>query len=267
LAEIEAVASDMCQRIEQDERPLPFLKPVSVLGAKVLAAGGEPKPREIRGATTFGSQTCEINLDPFPQWDEDVGHLKADLAGFRTTIIGVLAHEASHVRQWTIGRERTRHEHQRSDNASRVAQASGLYTDYIAYLSTPLEIAAHSTQLAVEIRETHGDRLSSKITFENAAKQCGLWDHMTDHPISRPTCVESGAREFAPTSRLLLSNGWWIYQRLNRHQAPWPDHIAGWLRLVGHLIWPEYRNNPTPNGNVCQRRDPKTPAPATSPRL
>jgi len=213
--EVRDLVGRMMTRIEQDERPLPFPPREKLQGIFVTAKGGDPKPREIRGAA-FLNGTPIIVLDPFPCFDEEVGPLKADLEGFRSTMLGLLAHEASHIRQWVVARDEAAHS--AASMASRKAQATKDYDDYVTYLATPLELAAHSTQLAAEVWAAEADGLSQP-DFESAAARTGLWTHMTDHPVSRPACLKSGAEAFGRVGKALLANSWWAYQRLTAQDA------------------------------------------------
>lgn len=231
-ADIEVIASavtEMVRRVRRGDPPMKPGVPLSLLGARLHAATpGAPEPRAIRAGTHFSIfGTCTIDLSPFPINASDIGPLQADLTEFETAMLGLLAHEASHVRQ-REGGERTSAMHQASERASQRAWRTKLYDDYIAYLETPLETAAHATQLAVELRHLHGPDLPSG-SFLRLCRASPIWMHMSNHPDCPPTSPAAGRKAFGPVSRRLLWNAWWVYLRLTNRPPPWRPRAWRWL--------------------------------------
>lgn len=76
------------------------------------------------------------------------------LDAFRTWVTAALGYEACLLLQHRqeINRFRAKSEAEAADALSRKAKSTGLPADHVAYVSCALEIEAHATQLAVELR-------------------------------------------------------------------------------------------------------------------
>lgn len=231
-ADVDAIAvvvTEMVNRVRSGVPPLKPGIPLSLLGAQLRAVtASAPRPREIRAGAHFSVfDTSTIELKPFPVLAADIGPLQADLTEFETAMLGILAHEVSHVRQHEH-EDRTRDLHQASETANRTAKRTQTYDDYVVYLSTPLETAAHATQLAVEIRHLHGPDLREDA-FRKRCRANPVWAHMSNHPICRPASAAAAQAAFGPVSNRLLWNAWWVYLRLANRPLPWRTRAKRWL--------------------------------------
>lgn len=228
LADIALIVSRMVGRVRSGDRPM---KPTTrlVLRSAQIVAGtpGSPRPREIRASSQFSAFGSSIILAPFPHWDEDIGPLAGDIGEFETAMFGLLAHELSHVRQHEAG-ARTRDMHLASEAASQKVQRTNDYDDYIRYLCTPLEVAAHATQLAVEMRHVHGSQLRIG-QFRRHVQASWLWKYMREQPKCVKPSSKAARKAFGRVSRLLFSNAWWAYQRLENRTPTWPHRMLGWV--------------------------------------
>ncbi len=232
VADIAAVVSGMVGQVRGGNRPIKPTVRLVLRGAQVSAGTpGSPRPRDIRASSHFSAFGSSITLAPFPLWDEDIGPLVDDTDEFETAILGILAHEVSHVRQHEAG-ARTRALHLASEAASQKVQRTNAYDDYIAYLCTPLEMAAHATQLAVEMRHVHGPQLRAD-QFRRHVRASWLWKYMRDQPKCVQRSPKAARRAFGRVSPRLLSNAWWSYQRLGNRIPAWPDRMLGWV--IAHL--------------------------------
>ncbi|MGA1799358.1 hypothetical protein VH567_11325 [Sphingomonas sp. 4RDLI-65] len=99
------------------------------------------------------------------------------LDAFRTWVTAALAHEACHLLQHRQEPHRfgPKSEAGEADALSRKAKSTGLPADYVAYVSCALEIEAHATQLAAELRPA--GQLSYDAFFA-AAKASDLVAHV-----------------------------------------------------------------------------------------
>lgn len=99
------------------------------------------------------------------------------LNAFRTWMIAALAHEVCHLMQHRQEPHRFGPESdaETADALSRKAKSTGLPADYVAYVSCALEIEAHATQLAAELRPAG---LLSYDAFLAAAKASDLVAHV-----------------------------------------------------------------------------------------
>lgn len=99
------------------------------------------------------------------------------LDAFRTWVTAALAHEACHLLQHRQEPHRfgPKSEAEAADALSRKAKSTGQPADYVAYVSCALEIEAHATQLAAELRPA--GQLSYDAFF-TAAKASDLVAHV-----------------------------------------------------------------------------------------
>lgn len=103
----------------------------------------------------------------------------AELGDFRKWLTAVLAHEACHRMQHIQDPERfvPGGEADAAVALNKKAASTGLAADYVAYVSCPLEIEAHGTQLAAELR--FKDELDHDA-FVAASKTSALLRHVKE---------------------------------------------------------------------------------------
>ncbi|RRN63447.1 hypothetical protein [Caulobacter sp. 602-1] len=214
LEEIDFAVDLMVEQLAAGDPPLPA-KPVRILDAQLVAGGAEQtmRPRDVRAATKFPvAGKPSIELKPFPAVGQSTEFLAEDLAAFRFAVRPVLAHEAAHVRQAVQGGQAWIDKITAADKASQEALRSNTYQDYMNYLATPIEMAAHATQLAVEVLGVHGGGLD-QVEFEKRCGQAWVWRHARD--ATRWTeGQQTRLPMFIPVATAWRLQAWWLYQRL-----------------------------------------------------
>lgn len=228
FATIRTEVAKMRERLHRDLLPIDFRSKPRLRGAEVTFSGGAPSPREIRASAESTDRSSVIKLSPFPEFYEDISNLTDDLDEFELAMTGILAHELSHVRQWQIGGNRTRRAHAASQASHEKAQLTGLYPDYIDYVATPLELAAHATQLAAETQVQCGQDLTRR-QFDEVCRRSALWRHISDHPISKPGSKLEAFWHLRRVKSRLLANGWWAYRHLAGRKSGW---IYRWVHRI-----------------------------------
>lgn len=213
--EFRTIADEAAAMVREVRAGYPPLRPgqlKTILGAVVRVSGGSPSPGDIRASAHNGESGPFIRLHPFPMFASEIGPIAAQPDEFETAITGLLVHEFTHIKQHEGG-SRTAGLLLLADKAGKTVVRTLAYDDYIAYLSTPPETAAHATQMAAEVLHLQGARLG-RAAFLKACRNSPLWSHMTDHPQIRPPSKTEGHKAFMSISGLLLRNAWWAYLRL-----------------------------------------------------
>lgn len=217
LVDIGAAVEGMVRHLHADQAPIRVAKPVRLRGIPVQGDRGD---RPITAQTITADYVVpkingaigSIRLSPFPLSVEDAEPLKADLDLFRRMMRSVLAHELTHVRQGEFGGDALAADLLAAAGLSEVANASGGFQDYVAYVGHPVERAAHGTQMAVEVIDTAGPGLDRR-GFDAACQTVRLWDHVQNHPRFSGD-EKDRARLFASLAPGLRDDAWRAYLRL-----------------------------------------------------
>jgi hypothetical protein len=134
----------------------------------------------IRACYYPGSQSIALEGET---WHTAQTPDASKLDAFRSWVTAALAHEVCHLLQHRQEPNRfgPQSEAEAADALSRQARSTGLPADYVAYVSCALEIEAHATQLAAELRPA--GQLSYNA-FSAAAKGSDLVAHVRRNSTS-----------------------------------------------------------------------------------
>lgn len=152
---------------------------------------------------------------------------KTTLAAFETMVIGALAHEACHLLQHRESPQMfgKGSEAETAEMLSRKVWCSQMPEDYVAYVSCELEMEAHATQLAAQLRSS-GELV--RADFNVSAKASPLVAH-----IKRNSSTADGV-EWPAWSALeaTLLNEAWIASELIWGRSEKENKAPGPLPIV-----------------------------------
>lgn len=210
LEEVQAAVDHVLANLLREDAPLKLVGAPTIGGLPICAAGANAPvaPREVRACFADHS----LDLDPFPKFFEHAEILAADLALVRIALRPILAHEACHARQRARGDAKVQSVLDDAKRLSSDAKTSKAYSDYLIYLRNAAELAAHATQLAVEVRDAYGPGLGSS-DFERRCRQSWLWRHLWKGGSWTPDPEDRGAA-FKAYADELLPQSLWAYARL-----------------------------------------------------
>lgn len=180
IGAIEAAVNRMVGNLSADRSALNYTtEDRTLLGAKL---GTEPS-----GYTDAALDVSAIRALYYPvsgsimltgkTWSTDKTPDAATLSAFRSWVIAALAHELCHLLQHRQSPEKfgLGSEAEEADALSRRAKCSGLPGHYVTYVGCALEMEAHATQLAAELRSL-GELTSD--AFGTAARGSSLVAHV-----------------------------------------------------------------------------------------
>lgn len=174
---IDLAISQIINNMEGEMTSIQVTNPPRI-GSARISVSSDPAisiARDIRADTSGAVSNITVSLKGFPlyAYQSEYRQLAADLPDLRAALRPVLAHEASHVRQIERGGSKMNDARDAASKANRKAFETKQYADYIAYVGNGIEIAAHATQLAVEVLAT-ASTISTESEFEQAALKTWL---------------------------------------------------------------------------------------------
>lgn len=217
LDEIEKAVDLMLDRLSKNKAPTDGIPMPSVHGRQIFAAGTSNtiRPRDVEGS--YNRQTKNITLDPFPgSSDMSAGRgagLADDLMVFRFALRSLLAHEISHLRQDEQSKGDLDSEFSAAENASKRAEHTKDYSDYLLYLQCPVEIAAHATQLAVEVLDSYGRSLTES-EFTRRCRQAWVFRRARKGEKWQTGDEQARIQAFMPVAETWIGHAHFAYQRL-----------------------------------------------------
>jgi len=190
-----------------------------------IYAGGATfpvRPRDIGGGYSRCSE--QIKFTPFPNYlDMTAGNgaeLSGDLMAFRFAMRSLLAHEVSHRRQHQLSDGSLDQAMSDAEAAGELADRTRNYQDYLKYLRLPVEVAAHATQMAVEVFDSYGASLT-KTEFMVRCKQSWVLRRVWRSPMWLYGGDENARFDaFLPGAAEWIDQADFAYKRLVARQAP-----------------------------------------------
>lgn len=217
LEEIEKAVDLMLDRLSQG-RALTEANPTpSVRKRRILSAGTASivHPREIEAS--YSRTSGSIELKPFPNsWNMAQGHGRAladDLMVFRFALRSLLAHEVSHIRQHDMAAADLAAEFDVAETASKKAEQTKTYSDYLLYLGCAVEFAAHATQLAVEVLDSYGPGLTNG-DFSKRCRQAWVFRRANKGEKWSGIDEETRLSAFMPVALEWIEQAYFAYGRM-----------------------------------------------------
>lgn len=218
LVEIETAIDHMLVNLSRGNAPITLATPPSIRGRIIQAAGASNtvRPRQIKGG--YNRQSKNITLEPLPNSTNMnsglIVELADDLFAFRLAMRSLLAHEVSHVRQDGLSGGSLDQDFIEAELASKKAQQTKSYEDYLRYLLCPVEIAAHATQLAVEVLDSYGARLNES-DFTSRCRQSWVFRRAYKNPDWTSDNEQIRLQSFKTVADTWIDQAMFAYKRLN----------------------------------------------------
>lgn len=219
LNEIERAIDHMLANLSCDNAPITSTAPPSIRGRIILAAGAPNvvRPRQIKGG--YNRQSKNITLEPLPNSADMISgqgaELADDLFAFRLAMRSLLAHEVSHMRQDELADGNLDQDFIEAEQASEKAKQTKSYDDYLQYLLCPVELAAHATQLAVEVLDSYGIGLISS-EFTKRCRQAWLFRRAYKSPEWTSDGEQARLQSFKRVGDTWIDQAMFAYKRLEQ---------------------------------------------------
>lgn len=212
IAQIEAVVNQMVVNLQSGMRAIRYdLHGTSILGAKLglTSKSLDDDCLDLAAiSASYHPNSGNINLEGNTWHPSEIPDTET-LDAFRRCVTAALAHEVCHLMQHREEKHRfgPGSEADVASALSRTAASSELPEDYIKYVSCALEMEAHATQLAAELRE-HGQLERGQLergTFEAEAKVSDLMAH-----VKRKSSLPAGTASptWASLETALIDEAW-----------------------------------------------------------
>lgn len=216
IADIDALVCNMIDRIAAGQAPIHQASP-KIRNVPITSAGCSfaVRPRDIKGE--YNRFSMRLNLTDCPtSSDTNKGfcdELYKDIPYLRIALRGVLAHETSHIRQHQLAKGVLDSDFGSAESASKTASDTMSYSDYLNYISQPVELAAHATQSALEVLDSYGRRLT-QVTFIKKCIQTWVYRRAWQDTRFVGSTVESQGQAFIAVGQEWYHQAWFAYRRL-----------------------------------------------------
>ena len=219
LNEVVSVVDAMMARVQSRQAPCGMTGWPTLRGARLMLpwTGERVAPAEVRARYARRDPTTagEISLEHLPRSPEQIDLFLADLDAMRVHLVTLLVHEVAHARQVQMGGDEAEPLREQAEALSKkLLDGSKAYEDYMAYVSHPIETAAHAAQLAAEVFLAAGGELE-EAAFRQSCETTWLAWRLRDDLCWEPPPGPSRAATFEAVWSALVTESWPAYGRLH----------------------------------------------------